>query len=96
MKNVLTGQEDNLEVPCEEAVVEIRERYLELNSHAKSYTFKALVQTDPGSPSFSFEVGAAPGLQEEVQWPKGKPRVRKSRGLAGQCLLPCCARRSWI
>ncbi|KAF5826644.1 hypothetical protein DUNSADRAFT_2455 [Dunaliella salina] len=45
IKNVLTGQEDNMEVPCEETVVEIRERYLELNWHSKSYTVKALVRT---------------------------------------------------
>ncbi|KAL6757449.1 hypothetical protein V8C86DRAFT_1828730 [Haematococcus lacustris] len=50
IKNVLTGQEDHLEVPSEETVVEIRERYSELNAHAQSYTFKALVTVpQPGS-----------------------------------------------
>ncbi|MEW5304731.1 MAG: hypothetical protein WDW38_009712 [Sanguina aurantia] len=46
VKNVLTGQDDQLEVPSEEAVVEIRERYLELNWHARSYTWKALITVD--------------------------------------------------
>ncbi|KAJ9510309.1 hypothetical protein QJQ45_015789 [Haematococcus lacustris] len=37
-------------VPSEETVVEIRERYSELNAHAQSYTFKALVTVpQPGS-----------------------------------------------
>eukprot|EP00197_Chlamydomonas_leiostraca_P010318 CAMPEP_0202859012 /NCGR_PEP_ID=MMETSP1391-20130828/1316_1 /ASSEMBLY_ACC=CAM_ASM_000867 /TAXON_ID=1034604 /ORGANISM="Chlamydomonas leiostraca, Strain SAG 11-49" /LENGTH=155 /DNA_ID=CAMNT_0049538009 /DNA_START=289 /DNA_END=756 /DNA_ORIENTATION=- len=53
MKNVLTGQEDNLEVPGEEMVVEIRERYLELNAHAQSYTFKALVRGQDGQFEFA-------------------------------------------
>lgn len=35
IKNVLTGQEDRLEVPGEEMVVEIRERYMDINSHAQ-------------------------------------------------------------
>mmetsp|Transcript_958 Transcript_958/g.2948 ORF Transcript_958/g.2948 Transcript_958/m.2948 type:complete len:174 (+) Transcript_958:409-930(+) len=41
-KNVLTGQEETLEVPEEETIVEIRERYLMHNWHAKSYTWKAI------------------------------------------------------
>ncbi len=49
VKNVLTGQEDCLEVPSEENVVEIRERYLEINWHAASYTFKALVTGEGGT-----------------------------------------------
>ncbi|KAJ9510897.1 hypothetical protein QJQ45_027693, partial [Haematococcus lacustris] len=37
-------------VPSEKTVVEIRERYSELNAHAQSYTFKALVTVpQPGS-----------------------------------------------
>lgn len=52
MKNVLTSQEDCLEVPEEESLVEIRERYLELNWHAKSYTWKALVKDRDGNWSF--------------------------------------------
>jgi len=46
IKNVLTGQEDTIEVPSEETIAEIRERYLELNWHAKSYTWKALVHSE--------------------------------------------------
>lgn len=42
VKNVLTGQEDGMEVPCEETVQEIQHRYLELNWHANSYTWKVL------------------------------------------------------
>ncbi|KAG2493285.1 hypothetical protein HYH03_008421 [Edaphochlamys debaryana] len=54
IRNVLTDQEDQIEVPCEEKLVEIRERYLELNAHAKSYTWKALVP-DPGTNSWAFQ-----------------------------------------
>jgi len=43
------------QVPCEETVVEIRERYLELNWHSKSYTVKALVR-NPESRAFEFVV----------------------------------------
>lgn len=42
IKNVLTEQEETLEVPEEETIVEIRERYLLHNWHAKSYTWKAI------------------------------------------------------
>ena len=42
IKNVLTGQEDSMEVPSEETVGEIEKRYLELNWHAASYTWKVL------------------------------------------------------
>jgi len=42
IKNVLTSQEETLEVPEEETIVEIRERYLLHNWHAKSYTWKAI------------------------------------------------------
>lgn len=41
IKNVLIGQEILLEVPSEETIREILERYLDLNLHAKSYTWKA-------------------------------------------------------
>lgn len=52
IKNVLTGQEDQMEVPSEELIVEIRERYLELNWHAKSYTWKALLPSETGEYDF--------------------------------------------
>lgn len=42
LKNVLTGQEHLMEVPSEETVAELRERYLEYNWHAGSYTWKVL------------------------------------------------------
>lgn len=42
-------------MPREETVVEIRERYLELNWHSKSYTVKALVRS-PEHPQFEFVV----------------------------------------
>jgi hypothetical protein len=54
------------QVPCEEVVVEIRERYLELNSHAKSYTFKALIRTSPETPDYTFEVGRGPACSTQV------------------------------
>lgn len=40
--NLLTKQKHLLEVPIEETIEEIRERYLTLNFHAKSYTWKRL------------------------------------------------------
>mmetsp|Transcript_22500 Transcript_22500/g.57632 ORF Transcript_22500/g.57632 Transcript_22500/m.57632 type:complete len:228 (-) Transcript_22500:48-731(-) len=46
IKNVLTSQEETLEVPEEETIVEIRERYLMHNWHAKSYTWKAIRMRD--------------------------------------------------
>ena len=42
VKNVLTGQEHLMEVPGEETIAEIRDRYLEFNWHAESYTWKVL------------------------------------------------------
>lgn len=44
VKNTLTGQEDTMEVPGEETVGEIQARYLALNAHASSYTWKALTR----------------------------------------------------
>lgn len=44
VRNVLTEQEDTLEVPCEETVAQLQQRYLALNAHAGSYTWKALVK----------------------------------------------------
>ncbi|GMH44232.1 hypothetical protein BSKO_12166 [Bryopsis sp. KO-2023] len=52
VKNVLTGQEDKMEVPSEETVEEIQERYLELNWHARSYTIKGLSQDHDGKLKF--------------------------------------------
>jgi hypothetical protein len=43
---MLSSQEDHMEVPTEETLGEIRERYLEINWHAKSYTWKALCRTE--------------------------------------------------
>lgn len=43
IKNVLTQQEDTLEVPSEETVGQLRQRYMALNAHAHSYVWKALV-----------------------------------------------------
>lgn len=42
IQNLLTKQKSTLEVPVEEVVEEIRERYLVHNAHAKSYTWKRL------------------------------------------------------
>ncbi|KAI8467403.1 MAG: hypothetical protein J3K34DRAFT_523727 [Monoraphidium minutum] len=44
VRNVLTGQEDELEVPSEETVGEVEARYLAINAHAASYTWKALAR----------------------------------------------------
>jgi len=40
--NTLTGQDDRLEVCAEETLNDIKNRYLRLNAHANSYTWKAL------------------------------------------------------
>lgn len=39
---MLTHQEDIIEVPCEETIEEIQERYLLVNEHAASYTWKTV------------------------------------------------------
>ena len=40
--NMLTHQEDIIDVPCEETIEEIQERYLLVNEHAASYTWKSV------------------------------------------------------
>ncbi len=40
--NTLTRHDDRLEVACEETLNEILDRYLVINSHAYSYTWKRL------------------------------------------------------
>jgi hypothetical protein len=40
--NMLTKHEDTLEVASEETINEILDRYLEINQHAASYTWKRL------------------------------------------------------
>eukprot|EP00904_Undaria_pinnatifida_P009298 jgi/Undpi1/5499/HiC_scaffold_2.g00778.m1 len=40
--NILSQQEDQLLVACEETIADIQERYLEYNAHAASYTWKVL------------------------------------------------------
>eukprot|EP00249_Psilotum_nudum_P002405 c15437_g1_i1 orf=297-704(+) len=49
IKNVLTGLEAPLEVPNEESIKQIVERYLARNSHANSYTWKALCANSEGT-----------------------------------------------
>jgi hypothetical protein len=44
----VTGQEHLMEVPSEETIGEIRERYLEYNWHAGSYTWKILRKDEEG------------------------------------------------
>ena len=43
IKNVLTSQHHELEVPREETIEEIKQRYLVFNDHASSYIWKALM-----------------------------------------------------
>ena len=40
--NTLTKHDDKIEVASEESLNEILDRYLEINSHAASYTWKRL------------------------------------------------------
>jgi len=44
--NMVTRGEDVITVCCEETINDIRDRYLEYNAHACSYTFKALTGGD--------------------------------------------------
>lgn len=48
IKNMLTRQEDVLEVPSEETVAGIRQRYLALNAHAHAYIWKAFLPNAAG------------------------------------------------
>ena len=48
VKNVLTQQEHTLEVPCEEALSEIRTRYETINAHSSAYLWKAFVAAEKG------------------------------------------------
>ncbi|KAL3155205.1 hypothetical protein ABBQ32_013145 [Trebouxia sp. C0010 RCD-2024] len=52
--NMLTESEDFLEVPKEESIAEIRDRYMDINSHAASYNWKAL-KSNPGSDQITLE-----------------------------------------
>ena len=49
IKNVLTSQHHELEVPSEETINEIKQRYLAFNTHASSYIWKALMPTGAGA-----------------------------------------------
>jgi cytochrome b involved in lipid metabolism len=53
VKNVLTSQEHKLEVPSEEIVREIRDRYLDYNWHASSYTWKVMMEGEDGEYLFN-------------------------------------------
>ena len=44
--NMVTRGEDVITVCCEETISDIRDRYLEYNAHANSYTFKALINDE--------------------------------------------------
>eukprot|EP00898_Chlorokybus_atmophyticus_P006209 jgi/Chlat1/658/Chrsp103S01060 len=54
VKNVLTGQEDLIDVPAEETVEEIRERFMAHNAHGGSYTWKVMLR-DPNTGAWNFE-----------------------------------------
>lgn len=60
--NTLTGGEHLLEVPGEETVEEIQNRYLEYNNHAKSYTWKRL-----GSPLDMSVTLADNGIEDDSE-----------------------------
>lgn len=49
--NVLTEQRHRLVFGAEETLEQVRDRFLEYNSHAKSYTWKVLVPNEDGSGS---------------------------------------------
>lgn len=99
VRNVLTQQEDEVEVAGEETVGEVQERYLRVNAHAGSYTWKALVRvggggrgrredggrgTEPGITAFR---GAGQG--------RGYQSVVRVGGRPPQLLLRCPQRTRW-
>ena len=49
VKNVLTQQDHTLEVPEEETLAEIRNRYLAMNAHAFAYIWKAVLRCPSGN-----------------------------------------------
>ena len=63
VRNVLTKQEGEMEVPSEETVAEIRARYLALNSHAMAYIWKAFKKDSNGEFEL-FELDMNRTLQE--------------------------------
>jgi hypothetical protein len=44
--NMLTKQEDVINTCKEETITDIRERYIQFNSHAESYTWKVLIDDE--------------------------------------------------
>lgn len=74
IKNVLTAQEATLEVPEEETVGEIRERYLVHNWHAKGYTWKVMKRTPPED-----------GAEEATGACSKSARTRTARAHANSC-----------
>lgn len=69
IQNVLTKQEHQLEVPCEELLSEIRVRYLDLNKHAFAYTWKAIQKGAHGFELFELDMNgtlAENGIKDET------------------------------
>jgi len=60
--NLLTKQKQTLEVPIEETVAEIQDRYLEYNGHAGSYTWKRL-----GTPMNMEKTLEENGMKDETE-----------------------------
>jgi hypothetical protein len=63
--NVLSDHEDLIEVPSEETINEIMERYKEINIHASSYTWKR--QTKPLDMSKTLEENQIPDEVDEFK-----------------------------
>merc|ERR1712151_543914 len=61
IQNLLTKQKNTIEVPVEETVEEIRQRYLQFNAHAGSYTWKRL-----GKPLNMKKTLEENGMQDET------------------------------
>lgn len=49
----MRGNSVQVQVPKEESIAEIRDRYMDINSHAASYNWKAL-KSNPGSDQVPF------------------------------------------
>jgi hypothetical protein len=62
MMNLMTKQKNTLEVPVEETVEEIRQRYLLQNAHAGSYTWKRL-----GTPLNMSKTLEENGMKDETE-----------------------------
>ena len=64
--NMLTRSDDTIHACQEETIKDIRERYLEYNKHASSYTWKALINNEFINVNMEYTL-AENGLEDESE-----------------------------